>query len=139
MSNESSEENEDTNNLNIERMKQIITAILILVAIATFGQKKQLVEYRENVVEKAIAELDSASAAPEGAIFEKVTEAGIKGHYVFDITIREKGFVATVFVVNDGENPIPMQNRMKDIIKAYRFSFKVPKGKSYKFQHEFNF
>lgn len=120
-------------------MKQLLTATMIFIAIAAFGQKKQLVEYRENIVEKAIAELDSVSAAPEGAIFEKVTEAGIKGQYIFDITIREKGFVATVFVVNDGENPIPKQNRLKDIIKAYRFSFKVPKGKSYKFQYEFNF
>ncbi|MHC1774828.1 MAG: hypothetical protein AB9834_05370 [Lentimicrobium sp.] len=120
-------------------MKHIITATLILIGIVAFGQKKQMVEYTDNIVVKAIAELDSASASPEGVIFEKVTEAGIKGQYVFDITIREKGFVATVFVVNDGENPIPMQNRLKDIIKAYRFSFKVPKGKSYKFQYEFNF
>lgn len=120
-------------------MKQIITATLILIGIAAFGQKRQMVEYRENIVEKAIAELDSVSAPPEGVLFKEVFESGIKGHYVFDITIREKGFVATVFVVNDGENSIPMQNRLKDLIKAYRFSFKVPKGKSYKFQYTFNF
>lgn len=119
-------------------MKQIITAIIILFAITAFGQKKQLVEYRENIVEKAIAELDSVSSAPNGLLYKEIAESGIKGHYVFDITIREKGFVATVFIVNEGENSIPMQNRLKDIVKSYRFSFKVPKGKSYKFQYPFN-
>ena len=119
-------------------MKQFITVALIVIAIAAFGQKKELVEYRENVVEKAIAELDSVTAGPEGELYKEFAENGIRGHYVFDITIREKGAVATVFVVNDGENPIPQQNRLKDIIKLYRFSFKVPKGKSYKFQYTFN-
>lgn len=110
----------------------------MLFAIAGFGQKKQMIEYRENIVEKAIAELDSVSSAPNGLLYKEIVESGIRGHYVFDITIREKGFVATVFIVNEGENSIPMQNRLKDIVKRYRFSFKVPKGKSYKFQYPFN-
>ncbi|MFH1121145.1 MAG: hypothetical protein V1775_15100 [Bacteroidota bacterium] len=119
-------------------MKQIAFFLLLLVAVTTYGQKKQLVEYRENIVVRATAELDSVSAGPEGIIFKQVTESGIRGQYVFDITIREKGEVATVFVINNGVNPIAMQNRMKDIVKRYRFSFKVPKGKSYKFQYIFN-
>ena len=120
-------------------MKQFFTIALLLIAVASFGQKKQLVEYRDNIVAAAVAELDSVSSGSEGPVYKQVVEGGIHGRYVFDITIREKGVVATVFVVNDGENQISMQNRLKDIIKRYRFSFKVPKGKSYKFQYEFNF
>ncbi|PKP04551.1 MAG: hypothetical protein CVU14_00130 [Bacteroidetes bacterium HGW-Bacteroidetes-9] len=120
-------------------MKNLITIALLLLAIATFGQKKQLVEYRDNIVAAALVELDSVSSGPEGTLYKQVAESGIHGQYVFDITLREKGVIATVFVVNDGINPINMQNRLKDIVKRYRFSFKVPKGKSYKFQYEFNF
>jgi methyl coenzyme M reductase subunit C len=119
-------------------MKHLISATLILFAIVAFGQKKQMVEFHGNIVEKAIAELDSVLVAPDGVLYKKLAESGITGNYIFDITIREKGFVATVFIVNDGENSIPMQNRLKDIIKAYRFSFRVPKEKSYKFQYTFN-
>ncbi len=120
-------------------MKKMITIALIMFSIASFAQKKQLVESVVNVVNKAVAELDSVTLAPAGVLYKEISENGIKGHYIFDITIREKGFVATVFVVNEGENQISLQNRLKDIIKRYRFSFKVPKGKSYKFQYTFNF
>ncbi|KAF0194831.1 MAG: hypothetical protein FD166_3352 [Bacteroidetes bacterium] len=119
-------------------MKQFAVIVMLLVAATAYGQKKQLVEYRENIVARAAAELDSVSSGPEGIIYKQVLESGISGQYVFDITIREKGEVATVFVVNDGVNSIAMQNRLKDIVKRYRFSFKVPKGKSYKFQYTFN-
>lgn len=120
-------------------MKLLITFFLLLAAVTSFGQKKQLVEYRDNIVAAAVAELDSVSSGPEGSIYKQAAEGGIQGTYVFDITLREKGVIATVFVVNDGVNQINMQNRLKDIVKRYRFSFKVPKGKSYKFQYEFNF
>ncbi|HPG33164.1 MAG: hypothetical protein H6541_07415 [Lentimicrobiaceae bacterium] len=119
-------------------MKQGLTIVLIMLALATFGQKKQLVEYRDHIVTKAIAELDSALVTPKCDLYRQIAESGIQGEYVFDITLREKGVIATVFVVNDGVNGIPQQNRLKDIVKRYRFSFKVPKGKSYKFQYTFN-
>ncbi len=120
-------------------MKKLITIVLMMISIASFAQKKQLVESVDNIVNKAVTELDSVSSGPAGALYKEITESGIKGHYVFDITIREKGFVATVFVVNETENPVYMQNRLKDLVKRYRFSFKVPKGKSYKFQYTFHF
>ena len=112
--------------------------ILLLFAASAFGQKKQMVEYRENIVVRAMAELDSLLVDTGGDFFKQLAELNISGQYVFDITLREKGVVATVFVVNDGINPIPMQNSLKDLLKRYRFSFRVPKGKSYKFQYTFN-
>lgn len=119
-------------------MKKILLILIFTVlSTAAFSQKKQLVEYKEDIIKMAVAELDIASRGPDGAIFKE--SAGISGQYVFDITIREKGKTATVFVVNDGINPINMQNRLKDIVKQFRYSFKVPKGKSYKFEYTFNF
>ena len=117
--------------------KQLLILVLMLLAFSGYSQKKQLIEYKEDIIAAAVAELDIACSSPEGAIFKQ--SAGISGKYVFDITIREKGMTATVFVVNDGANPIQMQNRLKDIVKNFKFSFKVPKGKSYKFQYTFNF
>lgn len=117
--------------------KQLLIIVLMIIAFAGYSQKKQLIEYKEDIIAAAIAELDIACSSPEGTIYKQATD--ISGKYVFDITIRERGMTATVFVVNDGENPIQMQNKLKDIVKNFKFSFKVPKGKSYKFQYTFKF
>lgn len=120
-------------------MKKLVLIVLLAFPVLGFAQKKQLVEYREQIVEKAVAELDSVCKAPDGILYRRAMESAVKGEFVFNITLREKGEIATVFVVNDGVNPIPVQNRLKDLVKRYRFSFKVPKGKSYKFQYTFSF
>lgn len=120
-------------------MRTLFTIGFVLIVMLSFGQKMQLIEYKDAIVQKAVAELDSVSASPESDFRKAIDASNIRGNYVFDITIREKGFVATVFVVNDGENPIDKQNRLKDIMKSYRFAFKMPKGKSYKFQYTFSF
>ena len=56
-----------------------------------------------------------------------------------DITIHEKGKVATVFVVSNKGGAIKQQNLVKDFVKEFRLSFKMPKGKDYKFQYIFKF
>jgi hypothetical protein len=120
-------------------MKQVLLLFLLVMSISTFGQKKSSAGSNTNFVEMAKAELNSALSAPEGTLYKKITESGISGHFVFDISIRGKGLVATVFVVNPGEQSVSSQNRLKDIIKAYRFSFKIPKREIHKFQYIFDF
>lgn len=120
-------------------MKRLLLLALILMTLAGFSQKYTTAETEGNYIEKAKAELNSALASPESKLYKAINESGIQGNYVFDISIRGKGLVSTVFVVNDGGQSIPMQNRLKDIIKGYRFSFKIPKGKTYKFQYTFHF
>ncbi|HCT72071.1 MAG TPA: hypothetical protein DF409_14985 [Bacteroidales bacterium] len=120
-------------------MNKLIVMCLLLPAIYASGQKKPFYQMKNEIIEKAIAELDSVSSVPGSAFLKEINESKLSGTYVFDITLREKGEVATVFVVNDGESPIAMQNRLKDIVKRYRFGFRVPKGKSYKFQYTFKF
>ena len=56
-----------------------------------------------------------------------------------DISIREKGNVASVFAVERENGTIDSQNRLKDYIMEFKFNFKVPKGKYYKVRYTFNF
>ncbi len=76
---------------------------------------------------------------PDGLIYVYKTENNIRGEYVMDITIHERGKVASVFCAGNDGGTIKSQNKVKDFIKDYQLSFKVPKGKKYKFQYIFKF
>ncbi|GAB1403319.1 MAG: hypothetical protein PHX54_13500 [Lentimicrobiaceae bacterium] len=119
-------------------MRTLMILGFILLNLAGFSQKYSAAETEGNYIEMARAELNSALSQQDSKLNKAISEAGISGNYVFDISIRGKGEVSTVFIVNTGSQSIKMQNALKDIIKAYRFSFKLPKGKSYKFQFTFN-
>ncbi len=92
-------------------------------------------------VENMPIELEGVEISILGSVLqpeETLTTTVINGTFTFDITIREKGEVATVFSVKrDGE--VEDHNHLKDFIKAYKFHFKMPKSKSYKFQYKFQF
>lgn len=112
----------------------------MLLAISTHAQKEKkiLLESKEEIVEKAMETLDKGMNPPEGLIYVFKMENDIKGEYVFDITIHEKGKVATVFCDSRDGGDIKSQNKLKDFIKDYSFNFKMPKGKKYKFRYKFN-
>jgi hypothetical protein len=120
-------------------MKITLTTLLFFIAAISFAGKKPLINEKEKVIEKARMELDSAVMQPAGKIFLLAEKNEVRGSFVFDISIREKGEVASVFVVERLEGDIKSQNMLKDIIKDFKFDFKMPKGKSYKFQYTFKF
>ncbi|MCB0805258.1 MAG: hypothetical protein KDC05_05620 [Bacteroidales bacterium] len=123
-------------------MKKLLLICLILASAgSSFAQKKKriLIESADQVITEAVKELDEEVQGPEGKIYIFMQEYSITGKFTFDITIHEKGYVATVFVVENDGGSIQSQNRLKDFIKDYRFWFKTPKGKDYKFQYVFNF
>ncbi|MCD4664884.1 MAG: hypothetical protein K8R68_06395 [Bacteroidales bacterium] len=120
-------------------MKQIVTIVIVFFAITGFSQKKVILEVKSEVIEAATKELDQAMQPPEGELYLFKTENNIYGEYILDITIHEKGKVATVFAAGKKGGTIKSQNRLKDFIKDYRFNFKMPKGKDYKFQYIFKF
>lgn len=123
-------------------MKVLSIVLLVLISFSSFGQKKNkkpLLEDREIIIKTAILEIDNAMRGPEGELFLFAQEFNITGEYTFDISIREKGTVASVFVAGSEGGNIPAQNKLKDKIKDFRFKFKMPKGKSYKFQYIFKF
>ena len=109
---------------------------LLITGFAASAQKKSLYEY-DDVVAEAKSELDSAMKY--GTLKEWVVKNNIKGEYILDITIHEKGKVLSVFAVSNDTDDIKMQNKVKDIIRTILFNIKMPKGKTYKFQYTFTF
>lgn len=121
-------------------MKSSLMFLFLLVFIASVSaQKKVLITEKDQIVEEAKKELDQTLANPESDFMKVITEKKVTGVYVFDITICEKGQVLSVFVVSGNASDVKMQNQLKDLVKALEFNFKMPKGKSYKFQYTFNF
>ncbi len=119
--------------------RTFIILIILTLGISSYSQKKELIEDKDQIHERAKAELELAQAPPEGSLYLFVKEHQIKGEYTYDITIREKGDVATVFSVGNNNGTIEAQNKLKDFLMTVRFNFKMPKGKYYKFRHTFKF
>lgn len=120
-------------------MKYFITFLSVLFFFNVKAQKKELIEYQDDIIKRATYELDSAMKAPEGILFLFSQKKHIHGTYVIDLTIREKGEVASVYCVGNEGGSIESQNILKDFVKNFVFNFKMPKGKRYKFQYEFKF
>lgn len=122
-------------------MRTLTFLLIILTSVSAQAQKKKkmLLEDRDVIIQTAIHELDSAMMAPEGELYLFAQENNIAGEYIFDITIREKGEVASVFVAGSTGGTIKSQNMFKDKVKEFSFHFKMPKGNTYKFQYTFRF
>jgi len=127
-------------NVKINRIMMRIPLCLafVLVTVWTSAQETDMIENKNEVIERAKAELEKAMT-PGGDLFLFGQEIGLRGSYTIDLTIRGKGEVATVFVVNGDSNDIHNQNRLKDHLKSFRFPFRMPKDRSFKFQYIFNF
>jgi hypothetical protein len=109
----------------------------MLFASTSFAQKRVIANQIE--VKKAAVETITKDMQSEGGLFELKQEYQITGVYVYDITIKNKGEVISVFAVRNEDGTIPFQNRVKDYIKEMKMGFKMPKNKSYKFRYKFNF
>jgi hypothetical protein len=121
-------------------MKNTLLLILfVILGISSNAQKKELIEDKDLIIQRAKAELDSAMSAPEGSIYLYSLKNPIKGEYTFDISFNDKNIVTSIFVVESKGGTIDAQNRFKSFLMTFKFNFKVPKGKSYKFRHSFVF
>jgi len=119
--------------------ENLLIITMIFVSITAFSQKRATIETKYEVIEAAKMEFNQAMQAPQGEFYLFKQENNITGEYTIDITIHEKGKVATVFVVSNKGGTIKQQNLVKDFVKEFRLSFKMPKGKDYKFQYIFKF
>lgn len=121
--------------------KNILLLIFLLTGIIPVGFSQDITysSDQEPFVQLARSELNTAMTAAKGSLNVFGIESQIKGSFTFDLTIRGKGEMATVFVVGTEDGTIKMQNSLKDKLKSFRFSFKMPKGKSFKFQYTFQF
>lgn len=120
-------------------MKYFFTLAFIFTFFSLSAQQKVLIEYQDDIIKQAKLELDSAMMAPEGILYLFSQKKNISGSYIMDLTIRERGEVATVFCVSNEGGNITSQNILKDYLQKLVFSFKMPKGKRYKFTYEFKF
>lgn len=121
-------------------MKVLFISLFLLTSgIYLKAQKPGIIESKEEVIKQATFELDQAMTAPEGALYTFGQKYLISGEYTFQITIRNKGQVVSVFVADKKDGNIPSQNSLKDKILDFQFGFKMPKNKDYKFNYTFKF
>jgi hypothetical protein len=121
-------------------MKTYLITFLLICSTATLkAQQPVLIEVKAEVVKQATFELDQALTPPEGELYKFAQKYQLSGEYTLDITIRNKGEVVSVFVADKKDGNIPSQNSLKDKIMDFKFGFKMPKNKDYKFSYTFKF
>ncbi len=118
-------------------MKKNWCIVLIFTCSLSVHAEKPLIQNFDEVVARAKAELDSSMQT--GALKEYAVKSKIKGEYILDITIHERGKVLTVFAVSNDSDNLKMQTGLKDFLRTLEFNFKMTKGKMYKFQYTFHF
>lgn len=116
----------------------LLLVMLTATSFAPVSAQKVLLQESKEVKEAAIHELDSLML-PGGELQLEASENNVKGEFIMDVTVHDKGKVLSVFMVSSDADDIPMQNRAKDLVRKVEFSFKVPKSKTYKFQYTFRF
>ncbi len=120
-------------------MKILFTAILLVFCAALYAQKTILFESTDDVVKHATAELERALNQPEGSLYKFSQKYHITGEYTMLLTLRNKGQVISVFVEDKKDGNILSQNKLKDKLLEFQFSFKMPKNKDYKLSYTFKF
>lgn len=122
----------------------LLSLIFLLSMSQSFGQKKKFLTTQEEVMEAAYTTLDQwmesgeLKTAIEKGLDKATGVEQISGKFIYDITLRKKGEVASVFKV-DSEAAIEVQNYLTNYLKTLKFPFKMPKNKSFKLRYEFNF
>ncbi|HNQ12288.1 MAG TPA: hypothetical protein PKH65_05140 [Bacteroidia bacterium] len=128
--------------MEIKMKKGMTLSLLVVWAIlfattTAFAQKKKSISSYDEVVQIVKAQLDLSSK--EGAVKEYATSNQIKGEYIYDITVGDKGKVVTVFAVTSDDEKYKTQNKFKDFLRTQKFDVRTAKGRLYKFQYTFYF
>ncbi len=119
-------------------VKFIFSVILFnCISICVFSQSRPLISDNAEIMKEANIEIDSSMKS--GYLHEMAMKYNIKGEYVMNVTLFEKGKVLSVFVVKSDTGDVKQQNLVKDIVKQLEFNFKLPKGKTCKFERTFKF
>lgn len=121
-------------------MKYLLIFTSLFFAFQLSAQQKVILDQAEDIERMASKEFEMAMAQPEGSLYLFGQENSIEGVYTFKISIGDKNKVTSVYVLEREGGDIPMQNKVKDAIKEFKFdSFKVPKGKHYNIKYTFQF
>lgn len=119
-------------------LKISIVFIFITAPFQTTTAQRNVLNDFSQVTQRAKYELDSIMQSGSKLQLQAAKNK-IKGEFLVDITIHEKGKVLSVYMVSSDVEDIKFQNSAKDLIRAIKFGFKMPKKKTYKFQYNFIF
>ncbi|MCB0397598.1 MAG: hypothetical protein KDD36_13165 [Flavobacteriales bacterium] len=112
-------------------------SLLLFLGFSQAHAQKNLISDQEEVIQAAAKVMETAMK--EGSLLELKNEHKLTGSYILDVTIRNKGEVVSIFVVERDGGSIEFQNLLKDHIKSMKMGFRMPKNKNYKFRYKFNF
>ncbi|KJS06709.1 MAG: hypothetical protein VR77_03675 [Flavobacteriales bacterium BRH_c54] len=120
-------------------IKLIAIVLLLMIGISkqSLAQKNISLTNPDEITEAAVKYFEYS--LKEGELFKLAEKHQITGAYEFDVTIRERGEVASVFVVDREGGSLAFQNLVKDAVMKMKLGFKMQKGKRYKINYKFQF
>jgi len=118
-------------------IKLIAIVLLLMIGISkqSLAQKNISLTNPDEITEAAVKYFEYS--LKEGELFKLAEKHQITGAYEFDVTIRERGEVASVFVVDREGGSLAFQNLVKDAVMKMKLGFKMQKGKRYKTNYKF--
>jgi hypothetical protein len=118
--------------------KTITILLFALISVNVAAQKKPTLTDADTIVmtAKQQIELDLKEGS---AFFEFVEKQKLVGSFDVDLTINEKGEVVSVFFQKKPDIEIKKLTYFREFLNEYKFNFKTPKGRKYKFNYQFNF
>ena len=120
-------------------IKSIVIVLLLMMGVSkqSLAQKNISLTNPDEITEAAVKYFEYS--LKEGELFKLAEKYQITGAYEFDVTIRERGEVASVFVVDREGGSLAFQNLVKDAVMKMKLGFKMQKGKRYKINYKFQF
>ncbi len=114
--------------------------ILFLFAILLIGTElsaqRPFVETSDEFVELATKDLDQF--VQDEKFLQGMEKEEIHGSYTYQITVNDKGKISHMRSLERSEDAsIHGQNTLNDLVRHYKFDFKIPKGNLYNFQYTF--
>jgi hypothetical protein len=120
-------------------MFKIVTIMLFtLISVTVTAQKKPTLTDADTIIMTARQQIETG-LQEGGDIFEFAAKHQLQGMFDVDLTINEKGEVVSVFFQKKPEIEIKKLTYFREFLNAYKFNFKTPKGRKYKFNYQFNF
>jgi hypothetical protein len=120
-------------------IKSIAIVVLLMMGVSkqSIAQKNTSLTNPDEITAAAVQYFEYS--LKEGELFKLAEKHQITGAYEFDVTIRERGEVASVFVVDREGGSLAFQNLVKDAVMKMKLGFKMQKGKRYKINYKFQF
>jgi hypothetical protein len=122
----------------LEALKSVIILFLFLLSSTIYCQSKN--DFNKVAVTQEAQTQLTQMATGEGELAMFSAKNEIKGEFVIDITLENKGNVLTVYMVSADTDDIPRKNLLKDKLHSLRFeNIKIPKKEKIKFRHTLKF